>query len=292
VRRAAAALGLLALLAGSQGAGAQEIGGAAAPPAGPGAAGAGEGGVAPGAGAGAWLASLRVDRLAGGGGDGGEDAVGGRVEVGRLWRRPDGATLGASAEAFRLSDVEWLAGRLLGTLPLSAATTLHGGGTFGPGRERGEDLTYLELRAGATRRLGTEPLFATVEDLYLEVGNAHGNLVKGTLTAGFAGGHLASLTYGRSTGGNLGFEYASVRWDGGLGGRRALAGFSFGDSRPEVLGLFDAAEATRFEEAFAGVVLETAQAEVTLVLAYQEVADLRRTSLTVSLRLPHREAAR
>lgn len=224
-----------------------------------------------------WVAALRVDRLRPG--TGGASELGGSAEADALWRFADGATLSLGARAFRLADVEWVTARLGGSRPLDAATTLFGGLELGPGRQAGGSPTFFDSRLGVTRKLGSHPLWTSLEGRYLDFGDLSGSQLRVSVITVVASHHRLAVTYGRSPGARLGEELFILRWDGRGGGRALLAGVARGTTLAETLTMAGTVRGTSLE-IFAGAALLAGRDDLSLLVALQELEGASRVSLT------------
>jgi hypothetical protein len=253
--------------------------------------------VIPAAGAALWLASaaadgpapakapgedrihvvLQVDHLPPGGGGG----------VGGTWVHPlAGRTfLQAGGFLYSLGGSRWGYGQAgVGFAPADRTTALLEV-NVGRGRRQGRGFPYGVFRANVTHQLTPGRLAIEIEDQYVSVDEARGNVVK-------VGGAVSRPAFAAraavhaSVGGNIGARYVSARLDLNRKTAGLLGGLAIGRTRPEIFDLLSISGTVHSTEVFVGARFPVSSRDVTVVIEHLWIAGTRRTTALLALGIP------
>jgi hypothetical protein len=204
------------------------------------------------------------------------------------WTHPlsPGVTLLAGASGATLAEARWAFGRIGGAWRVGRRTGLDGEVDLGRGSDAGADFGYRVARASLTRTLIPGRLEGFLQDRYLEIGTAKGNLIKVGLAFPTGAIGSARVAYEWTSSGNLGSTSASASFDLRAGRIGVLAGAVVGESIPSASPLLPPLPSAATNEVFAGARVPLGSRELTLLLDTLEVGATRRNSLVVGLRLP------
>jgi hypothetical protein len=197
--------------------------------------------------------------------------------------------LGAGAEYRKIANAHWTAGTLSGSL--------------GFGRSQAKSHAYAEVHEGAgdigthafqyslvaAGILGalTPRLTVQLEERRIDIDTSHGNLPKVGLSFRATPELLATASYARSAGGNLGTRLTTLRLDYGRSTVSGMAGVVWGPAAPATFDLFgqNLSPGTSLTESFVGIGKSWGPTAWLVVGDYQNVAGTRRA--TISLTCAH-----
>ena len=221
--------------------------------------------------------ALQADHLPQGGGGGG-----GGTWVHGLTHR---TFLHAGAYLYSLGGSRWGYGQAgVVFAPVDRMTALVEA-NVGRGRGQGRGFPYGLFRANVTYQLTPGRLAIEVEDQYVSVDEARGNLVKvgGAVSRrGFA----ARAAVHASVDGNLGARYVSARLDLNRKTTGLLGGFAIGRTRPEIFDVLSMTGSVHSTEVYVGARFPVSSRDVTVVIEQLWVAGTRRTMALLALGLP------
>ncbi|HET7755642.1 MAG TPA: hypothetical protein VFK87_00150 [Steroidobacteraceae bacterium] len=150
--------------------------------------------------------------------------------------------------------------------------------------DTGAHAFHYSLIAGGVYRTLAPALMLQLEERRIDIDTTHGNLPKLGLTYSATPRLLLSASYAYSFGGNLGTRLATVRVDyhgARLGG---LGGLAWGPVAPAVVNLLGQVVAPRptLKDGFLGLTAPLGRTEWLLLGDYQEIAGVRRATVTLS----------
>jgi hypothetical protein len=227
----------------------------------------------------------------------------------RIALSADGGTLtgtngggGASAAWLHNFTVDELAGIAIEDQVLADAHwtfgSVNGSANFGPDGRRYS--VYGEVHEGAgddgphpfhyaieaVGLIGTfsHRLSVQLEDRQIDVESTHGNLPKAGLSYQWNPHLLTSASYSYSVSGNLGTRLTALRVDEYNNLVNLLAGVSFGQASPAILGIGFVLPPRTLNEGYVGMSLPLAKSRgnLTLVADYQDLSGSKRFTLTLS----------
>lgn len=221
--------------------------------------------------------ALQADHLPSGGGGG----------VGGTWVHPiRGRTLlQAGAFLYSLDGSRWGYGQAGVVFAPADRTTALLEVNVGRGRRRGRGFPYGVFKANVTHELTPGRLAIEVEDQYVAVDEARGNVVK-------VGGALSRPAFAvraavhASVGGNIGARYLSARLDLSRKTVGLLGGLTIGRTRPEIFDLLSISGTVHSTEVFAGARFPVSSRDVTVVIEQLWIAGTRRTTALLALGIP------
>lgn len=187
----------------------------------------------------------------------------------------------------RLERTRWRYARA-GAQARMGRALLYAESHLGGGRRADSGFAYHVHRGGVVVPLVPARLFVDAGVHRVDVDQTHGWLLKAGALGALTREVTAEVTLYRSAGGLGAGHNMATRLDlrrTGLGG---LAGFNFGRSRPEILPAFTT-PGTRSRQAFAGLRVQRAQHEVTLVASTLRVEHVSRKGVELAWAWrPHR----
>ena len=209
------------------------------------------------------------------------------------WLHPfsAGTLLGMGAEYQTIANSHWTLADLTGSVTLGSPSASHTSFTAelheGSGDIGGKSFTYSIEALGASHTLENGLTFQ-LEDRQIDVSTTHGNLPKIGLAYAWTPRFLTTVSYARSSGGNLGTDISSARIDFFGKGANLLAGAAFGHAAGAVFNLETGLEQTHLtlKEVFLGVSKPLARVNVQLVGDYLKLADTKRATLSLVFTLP------
>lgn len=217
-------------------------------------------------------------------------ASGGGGSVDWLHASVNGATLSGGVASYALGDSRWTFGRAGGAARLDDRFLVHGQASLGGGRTADSHFAYRLFSAGAF--YGISPTtYLKGEDQYVDIGTTRGHLLK----AGIAFLPLRDVTvdigYARSAGGNLNSEFVATRVDWQTRYGRILGGLALGRSVRDLFNIDVGSGKPNADlrELFVGVAVPIARAELTIVIDVLGFEEVRRRTLTLSLKVPLRD---
>lgn len=206
-----------------------------------------------------------------------------------------GTLLGVGAEHQIITGSQWTFGTLMGSVTLGSQsgspTSFSGELHEGSGDISSRGFTYSIEALGVSHTI-KNGLTLQVEEHRIDVDTSHGSLPKIGVVYAWTPKILTTLSYQNSIGGNLGTEISTARVD--FVGKPAgfLAGVAYGQSVPVVVnlesGLQEPQTVLKLKEAFAGVSKSFSRVDVQFIADYLELANIRRTTLTVIFTVPLR----
>jgi hypothetical protein len=191
----------------------------------------------------------------------------------------------AGAFLYSLAGSRWAFGQAGVAFAVADRTTALLEVNVGRGGREGRGFPYGIFKANLTRELRPGRLAIEVEDQYVSVDEAKGNIVK-------VGGAVTRPAFAvraavhASIGGNIGARYVSGRLDLNLGTARLLGGMTIGRTRPEIFDLLSLSGTVHSTEAFVGARFPVSSRDVTVVIEQLWIAGTRRTTALVSLGIP------
>jgi hypothetical protein len=212
---------------------------------------------------------------------------GGGGSVGWLHNFDADTLVGAAVEHQALSVAHWTFASLNGALTRGSgdarysvyAEAHEGTGNDGP--------RHFDYNVESLGLIGTyfHRFSAQVEDRQIEVEKTHGNLPKLGVSYLWNPHILTSLSYTHSVSGDLGTRLTSGRFDIYGAALNYLAGFSFGQASPAVLGQGTVlAPGQRLKEGYVGATRSFPQwrGDLTAVVDYQDLSGSKRATLTLN----------
>lgn len=235
------------------------------------------------------ILSANGSTFPGTGGSGGGGAI--------TWLHPfsAGTLLDVGAEHQIITDSQWTFGSLMGSTTLGAQsgspTSFSGELHEGSGDISGRGFTYSIEALGASHTM-KNGLTVQLEERRIDVDTSHGSLPKIAVVYAWMPKLQTTLSYAKSIGGNLGTEISIARVDF-IGARAGfLAGVAYGQSVPVVVnlesGLQEPQAVLKLKEAFLGASKSFSRVDVQLIADYLELANVKRTTLTVIFTIPLR----
>ena len=203
------------------------------------------------------------------------------------WVHPftPGFTFVAGGYYSEIGDARLAFGRVGGGGSVGKWTSIEGALDLGKVREQPVDYDYRVARIYITQLLVPGKLDLLIEDRFLDIGQARGNLLKvgfgiPTWSVGTVG-----VAYQGTTSGNLDSWAATLRYDFRLRRIGYLAGFSVGRAITSSSPLLPALPTASSSEVFAGVRIPIGDQELMLLLDSLGTGDARRNSLFASVRI-------
>lgn len=190
------------------------------------------------------------------------------------------------ALAYHIGGSRWAYGRLGASFRSTKRITVQGEVALGPGTEGESSFVYQTYKAGLTAALRPGRLYAEMEDQYLAIQGAAGNIVKVGVVGSPSAGFLASAAFHASTSGNLGSRFASARAEFSRKRLTCLGGVSIGRTKPQVFGVTLPGEPRTSREVFAGVRVAVGAQQLGLVLDTLGLEGVRKNTLTLSWKRP------
>lgn len=207
------------------------------------------------------------------------------------WLRRYGRNVRVLTGGFESSigDTQWRYGRMGLSVRSIPRTTFYVEGNLGRGSDGTRDFIYRLNRGSVTVEAVKDMLFLEAEEQYIHIDQAKGNVLKGGLVVTPVRPLRLGLSWHKSIDGNIGARYVSGRVDWTIDRTTLMAGFSTGETRPEMFQVFDnplTTEARESDEFFAGVQVPLARQKLTVVLTSLEFEDFKRRSVVFNWRVP------
>jgi hypothetical protein len=155
----------------------------------------------------------------------------------------------------------------------------------GRGRRQGKGFPYGVFKANVTHELTPGRLAIEVENQYVSVDEARGNIVK-------VGGAVSRSAFAAraavhaSVGGNIGARYVSARLDLNRKTAGLLGGLAIGRTRPEIFDLLSIRGTVHSTEVFVGARFPVSSRDVTVVIEQVWIAGTRRTTALLAVGIP------
>lgn len=219
-----------------------------------------------------------------------EFTIGGRGREGSIdWLRTSASKsrflLGARVASFE--KTRWSFGRIGVAVAPASRLTLYTEANIGSGkRDREQHFSYALGRGSLTLEVVRKKFFVEVEDQYVDIDTAKGNIAKGGVILIPAQPLTITLAYYDSVSGNINARYGVGRVDLMAGRTKLLAGYSRGRTRPELFQVFNLPSARKSNEIFAGIEVPMGRQRLILAGASLEFEDVKRRSLLLSWRIP------
>ena len=197
--------------------------------------------------------------------------------------------IGVGAEYQAIANAHWTFGSLTGALTGGATPSqrwsLSADVHEGSGNNGVRPINYSIVIAGFSHAL-TDALSLQLEERRIDVDTAHGSLPKVGLSMLWNRQWLASASYARSVGGNLGTDEGAVRIDYYRQTLNLLAGGAVGRAVPIVVGLQGTSlpqlSVLQIRELFVGVARGYSRADWMLLADYQDVGGTKRVTLSLN----------
>jgi hypothetical protein len=211
---------------------------------------------------------------------------GGGASIGWLHNFDADTLAGVAVEHQVISVAHWTFGSVSGALTRGlgdARYSLYGEAHEGAGDDGPNAFKYSIVAAGL---IGTyfHRLSVQLEDRQFDVEKTHGSLPKLGLSYLWNPHILTAVSYAYSVGGNLGTHLTSARID--LYGSKVnfLAGVSFGQVSPTVVGLEFIVPGKTLKEGYVGVTkpLPQIRGDLSLVVDYQDLSGSGRVAATLA----------
>jgi hypothetical protein len=193
---------------------------------------------------------------------------------------------GVAVEHQVISIAHWTFGSVNGSLTRElgdARYSFYGEAHEGAGDDGPHAFKYSIVAAGV---VGTysHRLSVQLEDRQFEVEKTHGNLPKLGLSYLWNPRILTAVSYAYSVSGNLGTHLTSGRIDMYGSAVNFLAGVSFGQVSPSVIGLEIVLPGKSLKEGYVGMTkkLPHGRGDLTLVVDYQDLSGSNRVAVTLS----------
>jgi hypothetical protein len=155
----------------------------------------------------------------------------------------------------------------------------------GRGRGQGRGFPYGVFRANVNYQLTPGRLAIEVEDQYVSVDEARGNIVKvgGAVSRRAFAARAAVHT---SVDGNLGARYVSARLDLNRKTAGLLGGLAIGRTRPEIFDFLSVRGSVRSTEVYVGARFPVSSRDVTVVIEQLWIGGTHRTMALLALGIP------
>jgi hypothetical protein len=215
---------------------------------------------------------------------GADDGWGGSLSWLHFFTPDTAFSLGAEHQ--KLADAHWTFGSVRGSWSHGESASkfnISGEVNLGSGTEARHDFDYsiaaLSLSQSFTRQFSVQ-----FESRQIDIDTTHGNLPKLGVTYLWTPLFVTSVAYARSVGGNLGTELTTARIDSYGRHINFLIGAATGHADPSVINLFPGVHlpARNLKEGFAGIGKVFSGGEVQLLGDYIELADSRKTTISLS----------
>jgi hypothetical protein len=179
------------------------------------------------------------------------------------------------------------------SFPLGERWTFEPQVSLGGGSSGGAGFLYQQYRAKIGFRASSR-LYVNAQEEFLDVGASHGHLLRAGASVFPSRSLSMDLSYAHSTGGSLGTQFVSGRFDLYVRRLRPFAGFALGQTAPV---LFDVAFGPQLvpqdlREGFAGLVFTFAAAELTVAVDRTHVGSARRSTVTAAVKIPIRAGSK
>ena len=215
---------------------------------------------------------------------GGSGGGGGSV----TWLRNIGsdAVIGAGADYQQIANSHWTTGIASGSLALGQGnpkTHVYAEVHEGAG-DIGTHAFHYSLAAAGVLGTLTPRLSVQLEERRIDIDTSHGNLPKLGLSFSATPQLLASASYAHSVGGNLGAKLTTLRLDYSGKSLSGLAGVVWGPAAPAIFDMIGQVvrPGPRLTEGFVGIGKPVGRIGWLLVGDYQDVAGIKRTSITLA----------
>jgi hypothetical protein len=216
---------------------------------------------------------------------GGDD--GGGAAVGWLHNFSSSTISGVGVEYQTIGDSHWTFGSLSFAYGMGSTkyrSNFYVDGHKGSGKDDVHSFTYGSYTAGLIQNL-TPRFSVQIEDKQIDIDTTHGNLPKLGIQYLWNQKFLTAVSYSHSWSPDLGTKLWNVRADYFGKHVNLIFGGAAGKATPAVigdLGIEIRIPGLTTREGFVGVVKPFPRMDVTLLADYLEIADIKRTTITLN----------